>query len=51
MPFQITEEDIENNCGLDEEDLGRWAYIVTGCFMFFDTEEACRNSYREVFHA
>lgn len=49
MPFQITPEDVDRN-GWDEEDVGRWAYVVQGCFQFFDTEEACRNSYREVFY-
>lgn len=46
MPFLITEEDVERY-DWDAADVGCWAYIVTGCFQFFATEEACRDSYRE----
>ena len=45
--FQITEEDVRGT--IEESDIGKWAYLVQGCWMFFDTEEEAIASYREVF--
>ena len=38
--FQIAQEDIERSSTLDDEDLGKWCFIVRGCFFgFFPTRE------------
>ena len=52
MPFILTAEDIENDCGLnglDGDDIGRWACVLNGCIFTFDTEERCREIYKYVF--
>jgi len=45
--FQITEEHIRGT--LDKSDIGKWAYLVQGCWMFFDSKKEAIASYREVF--
>lgn len=33
--FQIAQEDIDRSSTLDQEDLGKWVYIMNGCIMGF----------------
>lgn len=46
--FQITNQEIEYST-LEPKDLGKWSYLVTGCYMLFDTYETAIASYQEVF--
>ena len=45
--FQITEEDVRGT--IEKSDIGKWAYLVQGCWIFFDTKEEAIASYLEVF--
>jgi len=33
-PFKVTKEDVERSSTMDKSDIGRWAIIMHGCFMF-----------------
>lgn len=48
MVFKVTEEDVER-ASLDKSDIGRWAFIVTGCWQLYDTERSARSAYDFVF--
>jgi hypothetical protein len=38
--FQLTEDDVERSSTLDEDDIGKWCYLVNGCYFgFLDNKE------------
>lgn len=49
MIFQITQDMVDRSSTMEQSDVGRWAYMISGCYQFFDTEEEARESYKEVF--
>ena len=44
MIFKITAHDVEYS-NLETSDIGKWGYIVNGCFQIFDTEQDARESF------
>jgi len=48
MVYEITNEDVERS-SLELTDVGRWGFIVQGCWQLFDTEQSARMAYDVVF--
>ena len=46
--FLIDEEMVERN-DWDPEDVGRWAFLIQGCYEFFDSQAAALAVYKAVF--
>ena len=47
--FQLTAEDVDRSSTLEASDIGKWTYIVQGCYAaFFDTEQAAIDSYNQI---
>jgi hypothetical protein len=49
MIFQITAADVERSSTLDEQDIGKWGYLIQGCYQLFESQETAQASYLEVF--
>lgn len=48
MVFIVTQQDVDSS-SLDSTDIGRWAFIVQGCWQLFDTESEAQSTYNFVF--
>ena len=48
MVFIVTSKDVER-ANLDQSDIGRWAFIVQGCWQLFDSEQAAQMAHNVVF--
>ena len=44
FPFQISQQDINYSDSLEQEDLGKWALIINGCYQFFESVEAASKT-------
>lgn len=39
-PFQITQDDVDRSSTLDVADIGKWCYLVNGCYQGFHETQA-----------
>lgn len=44
-PFQINADDVERS-SLDDDDIGKWALLVTGCHHLFDSKNQAHSVYK-----
>lgn len=42
-PYQVTEEDVSRSSTLETSDIGRWYLFLTGCYVFYDSEDDARE--------
>lgn len=48
--FQITLEDVERS-SLEVSDVGKWGYLVSGCYQLFDSLVEATISYNSAFNS
>ena len=47
-PFQISEEDWSRSTTLTRADIGRWALLVQGCYLLFESWTDANNCKTEL---